>query len=79
MLADKDRIFRNLYGSHDWGLKGARDGWQVGLGAGVDHTQIFLALFARTTDASFVVEINISLDSSQRVLVEFSWPISHHR
>jgi NADH-quinone oxidoreductase subunit F len=24
MLADKDRIFRNLYGIHDWGLEGAR-------------------------------------------------------
>src|SRR5690242_4924749 len=24
MLADKDRIFRNLYGQHDWGLDGAR-------------------------------------------------------
>ena len=24
MLADKDRIFRNLYGQHGWGLKGAR-------------------------------------------------------
>jgi NADH-quinone oxidoreductase subunit F len=24
MLADKDRIFRNLYGLHDWSLKGAR-------------------------------------------------------
>ena len=24
MLADKDRIFRNLYGQQDWGLKGAR-------------------------------------------------------
>ena len=24
MLADKDRIFRNLYGQHDWGIKGAR-------------------------------------------------------
>jgi NADH-quinone oxidoreductase subunit F len=24
MLADKDRVFRNLYGRHDWGLKGAR-------------------------------------------------------
>src|SRR3954469_13783373 len=24
MLADKDRIFRNLYGLHDWGLQGAR-------------------------------------------------------
>jgi NADH-quinone oxidoreductase subunit F len=24
MLGDKDRIFRNLYGFHDWGLKGAR-------------------------------------------------------
>ena len=24
MLADKDHIFRNLYGQHDWGLKGAR-------------------------------------------------------
>ena len=29
MLADKDRIFRNLYGQSDWGLKGARarGGW----------------------------------------------------
>jgi NADH-quinone oxidoreductase subunit F len=25
MLDDKDRIFRNLYGFHDWGLKGARE------------------------------------------------------
>jgi NADH-quinone oxidoreductase subunit F len=24
MLDDKDRIFTNLYGRHDWGLKGAR-------------------------------------------------------
>src|SRR5712672_3854042 len=24
MLEDKDRIFTNLYGLHDWGLKGAR-------------------------------------------------------
>ncbi len=24
MLADKDRIFKNLYGLYDWGLKGAR-------------------------------------------------------
>jgi NADH-quinone oxidoreductase subunit F len=24
MLDDKDRIFKNLYGLHDWGLKGAR-------------------------------------------------------
>src|SRR5918993_3492746 len=24
MLEDKDRIFRNLYGLHDWGLAGAR-------------------------------------------------------
>src|SRR5690349_24922491 len=24
MLSDKDRIFRNLYGQHDWGIKGAR-------------------------------------------------------
>ena len=23
MLSDKDRIFTNLYGLHDWGLKGA--------------------------------------------------------
>ena len=29
MLADKDRIFKNLYGQHDWGLKGAmaRGAW----------------------------------------------------
>jgi NADH-quinone oxidoreductase subunit F len=25
MLADRDRIFQNLYGLHDWGLKGARE------------------------------------------------------
>jgi NADH-quinone oxidoreductase subunit F len=24
LLADKDRIFTNLYGIHDWGLEGAR-------------------------------------------------------
>ena len=24
MLQDKDRIFKNLYGLHDWGLAGAR-------------------------------------------------------
>ncbi len=24
MLDDKDRIFKNLYGLHDWGLKGAQ-------------------------------------------------------
>src|SRR5438093_704643 len=24
MLEDKDRIFKNLYGLHDWGLEGAR-------------------------------------------------------
>ena len=24
MLADKDRIFTNLYGLHDWGLDGAK-------------------------------------------------------
>ena len=36
MLADKDRIFRNLYGQHDWGLKGAssRGAW--------DGTKAFL-------------------------------------
>ena len=30
MLADKDRIFTNLYGERDWGLDGARarGGWQ---------------------------------------------------
>ena len=30
MLADKDRIFTNLYGRHDWSLDGARQrgGWQ---------------------------------------------------
>ncbi len=29
MLSDKDRIFTNLYGQHDWGLEGARKrgGW----------------------------------------------------
>ena len=24
MLADKDRIFTNIYGFHDWGLEGAK-------------------------------------------------------
>ena len=24
MLSDKDRIFKNLYGLHDWRLQGAR-------------------------------------------------------
>ena len=29
MLSDKDRIFTNLYGLHDWGLQGAmaRGSW----------------------------------------------------
>ena len=26
MLADKDRIFTNLYGFQDWGLKAAQQG-----------------------------------------------------
>ncbi len=30
MLADKDRIFLNLYGQHDWGLEGAR--WRAAAG-----------------------------------------------
>ena len=30
MLADKDRIFTNLYGLHDWGLKGAHDARRLG-------------------------------------------------
>ena len=25
MLSDKDRIFKNLYGQHDWRLAGARE------------------------------------------------------
>ena len=25
MLSDKDRIFKNLYGQHDWRLQGARE------------------------------------------------------
>ena len=25
MLSDKDRIFKNLYGQHDWRLPGARE------------------------------------------------------
>ena len=41
MLADKDRIFTNLYGLHDWGLEGARkrgawDGTKQILERGVD-------------------------------------------
>jgi NADH-quinone oxidoreductase subunit F len=41
MLADKDRIFKNLYGLHDWGLEGARsrgawDGTKDILGKGRD-------------------------------------------
>ncbi len=42
MLADKDRIFKNLYGQHDWGLKGARargawDGTKAILARGRDE------------------------------------------
>src|SRR6202790_2574198 len=42
MLADKDRIFKNLYGTGDWGLKGARargawDGTKQILAPGRDH------------------------------------------
>ena len=41
MLADSDRIFRNLYGREDWGLAGARkrgawDGTKVLMGKGPD-------------------------------------------
>jgi NADH-quinone oxidoreductase subunit F len=41
MLQDKDRIFKNLYGRHDWGLEGARargawDGTKTILGKGRD-------------------------------------------
>ncbi|MCK9915228.1 NADH-quinone oxidoreductase subunit NuoF [Microbacteriaceae bacterium K1510] len=41
MLSDKDRIFTNIYGHHDWGLDGARkrgswDGTKVILEAGRD-------------------------------------------
>ncbi|MEZ5773815.1 MAG: NADH-quinone oxidoreductase subunit NuoF [Hyphomicrobiaceae bacterium] len=41
MLSDKDRIFTNLYGQHDWGLKGARqrgawDGTKVFIDKGHD-------------------------------------------
>ncbi|AXK80164.1 NADH-quinone oxidoreductase subunit NuoF [Pseudolabrys taiwanensis] len=41
MLSDKDRIFTNIYGHHDWGLDGARkrgswDGTKVILDAGRD-------------------------------------------
>ena len=41
MLSDKDRIFRNLYGLHDWGLAGARargawDGTKAILEKGTD-------------------------------------------
>src|SRR5213595_886537 len=41
MLADKDRIFKNLYGLHDWGLEGARsrgawDGTKAILEKGAD-------------------------------------------
>src|SRR5436305_615019 len=25
MLSDKDRVFKNLYGTHDWRLRGARE------------------------------------------------------
>jgi len=30
MLADKDRIFTNLYGIHDWRLAGARAARRLG-------------------------------------------------
>ena len=31
MLADKDRIFTNLYGFQDWGLKAARMAAAIGM------------------------------------------------
>ncbi len=42
MLADKDRVFRNLYGFHDWKLDGARrrgawDGTRYFIDKGHDH------------------------------------------
>jgi NADH-quinone oxidoreductase subunit F len=42
MLADKDRVFRNLYGFHDWKLDGARrrgawDGTKYFIDKGHDH------------------------------------------
>src|ERR687897_917704 len=49
MLADKDRIFKNLYGQHDWGLKGARargswDGTKQILERGRDEPALFKTL-----------------------------------
>jgi len=38
MLDDKDRIFKNLYGLHDWGLEGAAPSWRLGRHQG-DHRQ----------------------------------------
>ena len=38
MLDDKDRIFSNLYGLHDWGLEGARRARRLGRHQG-DHRQ----------------------------------------
>ena len=35
MLEDKDRIFTNLYGFGDWGLKGARARGRLGRHQGV--------------------------------------------
>jgi NADH-quinone oxidoreductase subunit F len=39
MLADKDRIFTNLYGLRDWGLKGAMAGILIGGGGTIAATE----------------------------------------
>ena len=56
MLADKDRIFKNLYGLHDWGLKGARargawDGTKAILERGRDG--IINEMFALPNDGRY--------------------------
>ena len=39
MLADKDRIFTNIYGFHDWGLEGAQEARLLGRHQGASSTR----------------------------------------
>ena len=61
MLQDKDRIFTNLYGQHDWGLKGARargdwDGTKEILAKGRDEAE-FVAVAGRPSAFHELVRI----------------------
>ena len=78
MLSDKDRIFKNLYGQHDWRLKGARargawDGTKAILEKGRDAiidefgdvAQAMLALDqSYTIDFPLLVQVHAASTSS---------------